>query len=193
MAGQVCVDSNEARKDAWQELKSKCDVLFLLQQLYLFTYSGKTTPDVLQDACRFLKDELDKLLPKFTALSEATSVLFADPKLRLLSVLSEAVPQVFAQPIRSISMAEEALEATRRWAKTMGSHKTEAHDLHLYAMATTVRAATGEYHFAEIVTLIEAAHAAHGAEDEPLDEEALKKRVQRYITRMNLARPTDRS
>jgi hypothetical protein len=44
----------------------------------------------------------------------------------------------------------------------MGSYKTEAHDLHLYAMATSVREATGEYHFAEIVTLIEAAHAAHG-------------------------------
>jgi hypothetical protein len=181
------VDGNKARKDAWQELKSKCDVVFVLQHLYLFTYPGKTTSDVLQDACRFLKDELDKLLPKFSAVSEATSALFADPKLRLLSVLSEAVPQVFAQPIRSIAMAEEAIEATRRWAETMGSYKTEAHDLHLYAMATSVRAATGKYHFPELATLIEAARASSGAEDETFDEGNMKRRVHRYAKRMNLA------
>ena len=182
------VDSNDARKDAWHELKSSCDTLVLINNLYLFTYDGKTSADVLQDAYRFLKEGLDKLLPRYSTLSEDTSTLFNDPKLHLLAVLSEAVPQVFAEPIRSIVMAEAALRATREWAKEMGSYKTEAHDLHLYAMATSVREATGEYHFAEIVTLIEAARAAHGLEDEPLDEEALKKRVQRYITRMNLPR-----
>jgi hypothetical protein len=32
------VDENEALKDAWQKLKSKCDVLLLLRDLHLFTY-----------------------------------------------------------------------------------------------------------------------------------------------------------
>ena len=175
------VDSNDARTDAWHELKSSCDSLVLLNNLYLFRYPGKTSADVLQDAFRFLKQGLDKLLPRYSTLSEDTSTLFNDPKLRLLAVLSEDVPRALAEPIRFIIEAKAVLRAAREWAKEMGSYKTEAHDLHLYAMATSVREATGEYHFAEIVTLLEAARAAHGLKDEPLNEASLKKRVQRYI------------
>lgn len=92
------VDSNDARKDAWHELKSSCDTLVLINNLYLFTYLGKTSADVLQDAYRFLREGLDKLLPRYSTLSDDTSTLFNDPKLRLLAVLSEAGPQVFAEP-----------------------------------------------------------------------------------------------
>jgi hypothetical protein len=182
------VDKNMIRTQAWEKLKSKCDALLLLHHLYLFTYFGTTTADVLQDSCRFLRKELDRLLPKCGALREDVSTVLNHPKLRLLSVLSEAVPQVFAEPLRSFAMAEGALRATRYWAEKMGSHKTEAHDLHLYALAASVLAATGEYHFPHLATLIEAARVAHGARHESVDEGVLKQRVQRYITRMHLAR-----
>lgn len=183
------VDSDDVRTDAWHELKSSCDTLVLINNLYLFGYPGKTSADVLQDTFRFLKQGLDKLLPRYSTLSEDTSTLFNDPKLLLLAVLSEDVPRALAEPIRFIVEAKAVLRAAREWAKEMGSYKSEAHDFHLYAMATSVREATGEYHFAEIVTLLEAARAAHGFRDDPLNEASLKKRVQRYITRMNLPRP----
>jgi len=183
------VDSNESRTQAWQELKSKCDVLLLLQDLYLFTYPGKIVPDVLKDACRFLKKELDRLIPRYSTLYKHTSDLFTHANLRLLGELSDAVSVLFKEPMHLIATAQRELDVIRMWAEKMGSYKTEAHDFHLYSMATRVRKATGEYHFSELTTLTEAALAAHGAPDEEaLDQWTLERRVQRYVTRMNLPR-----
>jgi hypothetical protein len=183
------VRKDEIRAQAWQKLKSKCDMPLLLEHLYLFTCFGRTTGDVLQDAFRCLKEGLDGLLPKYRKTYEETAALFADPKLQLLTVLSEAVPQLFAEPLRSIALCELGLKATREWAEQVSSYKTEPHDFHLYIMATSVHAATGRYHFRELATLIETAKLAHGARHDTIDEGGLKRRVQRYAKRMNLARP----
>jgi hypothetical protein len=148
---------------------------------------------VLQDAFRFLRQGLDGLLPKYRKIYEETSALFGDPKLQLLSVLSEAMPQVFAEPLHSIAMAELALKATRDLAETMSSYKTDAHDFHLFAMAASVRAATGQYHFSELATLVEAARVAHGGRYDPIDANVLKRRVERYAKRMNLSRQSARN
>jgi hypothetical protein len=179
---------DEIRIQEWEKLKYKCDVVVLLQHLYLFTYFGKTTADVLQDACRFLKDELDKLLPKCSALCEDMSTLFNHPKLRILTVLSPKMQPTLAEPETLIRNAEDELWVMRQWAEKMGSYKTEAHDFHLYMLATNVRTATAEYHFPELTTLIEAALDAHGARFDSIREDALKRRVERYIKRMNLPR-----
>ena len=189
------VAANKSRTDAWQELKSRCDVLLLLQDLYLFTYpedsehaAKKTTADVLKDSCRFLKEELDKLIPRYGTLHKDTSELFADPKLRLLGVLSGEINTLFEEPITLLQTAQQELKVMRNWAEKMGSLKTEANDAYLYSLATRVRKSTGEYHFPELTTLVEAALAAHGeADEEALDHETLERRVQRYIKRMNLS------
>ena len=183
------LDKYEIRIQAWEELKSRCDVLWLLKDLYLFTYPGRTTPDVWKGACRFLKDKLDNLIPRYGTLHKHTSDLFNDPKLRFLGVLNKEMSVFFKEPMNLIATAQKELEVVRNWAEKMGSYKTDAHDLHFYAMATSIRAATGEYHFSELTTLIEAALAAHGAEgEEPFDEKTLERRVQRYAKRMNLDR-----
>ena len=182
----LAVDKNSIRTQAWEKLKSKCDVLLLLQHLYLFTYFGKTSADVLQDAFRFLKAGIDGLIPKYSKTCKDTSELFDDPKLGLITVLSKQIRPLFEEPMRLLRIAEQELLAMRQWAEQMGSHKTDAHDLDLYAMATSVRAATGQYHFPELAKLIEAARIAHGGRDEPVDEGVMKRRVERYAKRMNL-------
>lgn len=184
----IAVDENKSRTQAWNQLKSRCDSLVLLNCLYLFTYFGKTTPDVLQDASRFLREGLDKLLPKYENLYEETSNLIDDPKQRLFGVLKQEMIPAFKEPTHFLRTAQKELAIMRDWAAQMGSYKTEARDFHLYNMATSVRTATGSYHFTQLATLIEAARVAHGAKDEPVNEENLKKRVERYITRMNLPR-----
>jgi hypothetical protein len=192
------VASDDSRTAAWEKLKLSCDVVKLLFDLYLFTYpedaqtaKNKTTADVLKDSCRFLKNELDKLINTQDTFYKNASELFNTPKLKLLRSLSRKINTVFDEPLKLMETAQRELKLIRNWAEKMGSLKTEAKDLYLHSMATRVREATGEYHFPELTTLAEAALAAHGgADEEPLDEEALTKRVQRYITRMNLTRPT---
>jgi hypothetical protein len=61
---------DDIRPQAWDELKSKCNVLILLKELYLFTHSGKTSADVIQNACGFLKEKLDKLLSNYKKLQK---------------------------------------------------------------------------------------------------------------------------
>ena len=181
------VDKVPIRTQAWEKLKFKCDISKVVRCLYLFTHSGTTSADVVQDAWRFLKDGLDGLLPKYSNISEDTSTLFNHPKLRLLTVLSNKVPQVFVKPMQSIATAEQTLETIRAWAEKMGSYKTDAHDIDLYEMATIVRSATGKYHFPELATLVEAARIAHGKTKDHPDEDVLRRRVHRFISRMNLA------
>src|ERR1035437_506 len=96
------VAADDSRTEAWQELKSRCDVLLLLQDLYLFTYpedaqdaEKKTTADVLKDSCRFLKEELDKLIQRYDTLYKDTSELVRDPKLKLPEVLSSEISTLF--------------------------------------------------------------------------------------------------
>jgi len=189
---------DENRFKAWETLKSACNgnVLPILYNLYLFTYptvsrrgEDKTTADVLRDATRFLKDELDKLIARYGTLHKDTSDLLNDPKLKFLGVLSTDIAALFREPANWLSLAKTELIAVRNWAERIGSLKTEVRDLYLYSMATHVRRTAGEYHFSEITTLIEAAFAAHGwADEEPLDEKNLERRVQRYVKRMNLSR-----
>lgn len=194
--GQV-VAADKPRFDAWQKLlKLKCDVLALMRDLFLFTHpedaqhaKTKTTPDVLKDSCRFLKEELDKLIPKYGTLHKHTSKLFADPKLKLLSVLSKETSVLFSEPTNLMDTAQQELNIMRDWAGKMASLKTGAKDFYLYSMAVRLRQSTGEYHMLDLTALIEAALAAHGGTDEEvLDHDNLERRVQRYADRMNLPR-----
>jgi hypothetical protein len=135
--GKVVV-ADENRTEAWKELESRCDVLLLLQDLYLFTYpedsehaAKKTTADVLKDSFRFLKEELDKLIPRYGTLHKNTSELFADPKLKLLGELSSEISTLFKEPIAFLQTAQQELKGMRNWAEKMASLKTEANDLYL--------------------------------------------------------------
>jgi hypothetical protein len=185
------VASNESRFKAWQELNAKCDVPWLLITLYLFTYrqvsqqaEKKTAAEVFRDSCRFFKEELDRLIQRYSTLHEDTSELFADAKLKPLFLLSDERSALFRQPLNFMGLVLRELKTVRNWAQKMGSLKTEANDLYLYSMARRVREATGEYHFPEITTLVEAALAAHGGIDkEALDHKTLERRVQRFIKR----------
>ena len=69
-----------------------------VKELYLFTYTGKTSANVLQEACRFLKEELDKLLPKYGKLHKKTSTLFDHPKLASQTVAQAAQLVKTAEP-----------------------------------------------------------------------------------------------
>lgn len=187
------IAANKTRTAAWEELKFKCDIQLLLRDLYLFTYpedaehaEKKTTADVLKDSCRFLKDELDKLIRRYGTLHKHTSKLFVDPKLKLLAVLSKETSALFSEPTNLMDTAQQELKIIRKWAEKMASLKTDAKDVYLYSMATRLRESTGEYHMQEVTTLAEAALAAHGRADEELDHDNLERRVQRYADRMNL-------
>src|ERR1700677_538036 len=92
-----------------------------VKELYLFTYTGKTSANVLQEACRFLKEELDKLLPKYGKLHKKTSTLFDRPKLRLLTVMSKSLSQIFEEQKCSLAMVEQKLELIRAFAEPNGS------------------------------------------------------------------------
>lgn len=190
------VASNESRTRAWQELTAKCDAPLLLINLYLFAYTQvaqpsekKTAADVFKDSCRFLKEELDRLIQRYSTLHKDTSELFADAKLKPLFLLSDERRALFRQPLNFMGLVLSELKTMRNWAEKMGSFKTEANDLYLYSMARRIREATGEYHFSEITTLVEAALAAHGGiDEETLDHKTLERRVQRFIKRMNVRR-----
>jgi hypothetical protein len=190
------IAEDKDRAEAWKELKFKCDVQLLLRDLYLFTYPAdaqhakkNTAADVLKGSCRFLKEELDKVIRKYGTLHKHTSKLFADPKLKLLAVLSKETSSLFSEPINLMDTAQKELKIMREWAEKMASLKTNAKDVYLYSMATRLRESTGEYHMPELTTLTEAALAAHGGTDEePLDHDNLERRVQRYVERMNLPR-----
>jgi len=141
---------NEIQSQAWDELKFNCDALMLLKDLYLFTYIGKTSADVLQSACRFLKEELDELLPKYRTIHEKTSTLFNHPKLRLLTVMSKGLSQMFAEQSHSLAVIEQKLELLRELGSQKGSYNTDSRTFHLYGMATTVHEGTGRYHYREL-------------------------------------------
>jgi hypothetical protein len=187
------VAADTPRVDAWEELKFKCDVPLLLRDLYLFTYpedaehaKKKTAADVLKDSCRYLKDELDKLIEKYGTLHKHTSELFADPKLKLLAVLSKEISALFSEPMNLMDTAQQELKILREWAEKMASLKTEANDVYLYSMAARLRESTGEYHMPELTFLVEASLAAHGeADEEALNYKSLERRVQRYADRIN--------
>ncbi len=178
---------NKIRSQAWDELKFRCDTLMLLKELYLFTYMGKTSADVLQSACRFLKEELDKLVPQCKRLRENTSTLFKNPKLRLLTVMSEGLAQMFTEQSHSLAVVEQKLELLRELGRQKGSYKPDSRTFHLYGMATTVHTGTGKYHYRELAKLTEAARIAHGEEEDDVgvDVDALKRRAERYMERMN--------
>ena len=129
---------SKVRFEAWCELKSKCDVLQLLQELYLFTCFGKTSANVRQDACRFLKKELDKLIPKYGRVHKNASTLFNHPKLRLLTAMSKGLSQIFEEQRHSFAMLQQTLEFLRAFAKQTGSYKADARTFHLYGMAAIV-------------------------------------------------------
>jgi hypothetical protein len=178
---------NKIRSQAWDELKFRCDALMLLKDLYLFTYIGKTSADVLQSACRFLQEELDRLVPGCRTLHEKTSILFNHPKLRLLTVMSEGLSQIFADQIHSLAVVEQKLELLRELGRQKGSYKPDSRTFYLYGMATTVHAGTGKYHYRELARLTEAARIAHGEKEKDVgvDVDALKRRAERYIKRMS--------
>ena len=190
------VASDKNRTKAWQKLEAKCDVPLLLINLYFFAYTQvsqqaekKTAADVFKDSCRFLKEELDKLIQRYSTLHNDTSELFAGAKLKPLFLLSDERSKLFRQPLDYMGLVLRELKTMRNWAEKMGSLKTDANDLYLYSIARRVREATGEYHFSEITTLVEAALAAHGGIDkETLDHKTLERRVQRFIKRMNVRR-----
>jgi hypothetical protein len=189
---EVAGDDTRTRFDAWQKLKLKCDFLLLVRNLYLFTYpkdaqhaKKKTTADVQKDSCRFLKEVLDKLIPRYATLHKRTSKLCADPKLKLVSVLSEEASALFSELLNLTNK----LKNMRRWAAKMASLKTDARDIYLYSMAVSLRESTGEYQMSDLQTLIEAALAAHGQpHKDVVDAENLKRHVQRFVKRMNLPR-----
>lgn len=158
------VAGDVTRTQAWERLKTKCDVLLLLNDLYLFTYpeesehgTKKTTADVLKNACRFLMEELDKLIPRYGTLQEKAAEVFADPKLKLVGVLSSDMSGLFNEPMALMKTAEQELRIVRNWAAKMASLKTDGNDLYLYSMAARVRKSTGKFHFGELMTLTEAA------------------------------------
>ncbi len=188
------IEADEHRFDALQKLMSKCDVLLLMPDLYLFTYpeesqraKKRTAADAFKDSCRYLK-ELDKLVPRYATLHKRTSKVFARRKLKLLRVvLSKEVSALFSEPATFIDIAQQQLKGMRQWAGKMASLKTDINDVYLWLMAARLRESTGEYHMTELATLVEVALAAHGEQDKA-DEDMLKQRVQRYAKRMNIPR-----
>jgi hypothetical protein len=188
------VANDVSRTQAWETVKTHRDIFLILNDLYLFTYpeesehgTKRTAADALKDSCRFLKEKLDKLIPRYGTLHEATAGVFADPKLKLLGVMSGDLGKMLGEPVALLKTAERELKVLRDWAEKQGSNKTYANDFYLYKIAERIRQSTGEYHYEELTTLTEAALAAHGgADQEALDRKTLERRVQRFITRNNL-------
>lgn len=176
------------------DIKTKCDALLLLTDLYLFTYPDrsehgkkKTAADAIKNSYRVLKQELDKLIPRYGTLLKNTSELCSDPKLKILNILINDLNEILNEPMALLKTAQKELQLVRDWAGQMGSLKTKAKHFYLYSMATRLHKSTGKYYYGELTTLTDAALAAHGGTDnDALDQKTLEREVQRYINRMNL-------
>jgi hypothetical protein len=89
-----------------------------------------------------------------------------------------------AEELRSIVAAKKHAEQIREYTVSWGSKKTNPRDWYLFLMASEMESKTGNRGIPALMKFIDAARQAHGDMDEFLDEESLKKRIQRYRRRL---------
>ena len=188
---KAVTEGGSEAKLAWDTVKGKCDIVVLTTSLYLMTYRGKTDADILQDACRVWKEEIDKLkfLSKYNSLCEELSALRDNPKLKVLVALDKRIGTLLNDPAQLLGDAKGILEVCREWAASKCHEQIDPHDLHLYKMAHMLKAATGEYHLAELAPLIGAASVAQLADNirhDTVSAENIKRRLLRFKERWNL-------
>lgn len=183
------LNDDVGRAQTWAKFTSQCDERRLLIRLFLFSHPDETALDLLAEAWRVLAKEIDRLIPTCTsAMSRFVT------KAKLVQQMDSDVKAIFEKQVNLIEMTRAHLSNTRELAKRMGSgkpdardsRKAHARDFYLYAMAREAHKATGHDQFGDLVTLLGIAFAAHGKRDKPLNEASWRRRLQRYIKRMNL-------
>ena len=185
------LDKEKLRAQAWQKVTSQCDQRRLLIRLFLFSHPDETALDRLADAWRVLAKEIDRLIPTCTnAMSRFIT------RAKHVQQMDSDVMAIFEEQVNLVEVTRAHLSNTREWARRMSSRKpdardsrkTHARDFYLYAMVREAHEATGVDHFGDLVTLLGIAFAAHGKRDKTPDAASWKRRLQRYIERMNLPR-----
>ena len=183
------LEDDADRAQTWAKLTSQCDERRLRSRLFLFSHPDETALDLLAEAWRVLAKEIDGLIPRcINAMSKFIT------RAKLVQKMDSDVRAIFEDQVNVIEMTRAHLSNTRELARRMGYRKpdarsrkkTHARDFYLYAMAREAHKATGHDQFGGLVTLLGIAFAAHGKRDQPLNEASWRRRLQRYIKRMNL-------
>ena len=182
------IDSEPLRATAWNELSEICDRWqsdicggsLLTEFLYLFTCRS-TVQHQKQEATPLLERELDRLLSAYERLSWSILRLQLRRKLRPCSVY---MSEWFQEELLHLQRAKESLNRHREFfAAHRESVKTDPRDWYLYFIASKLMEATGSYQLPKIISLIDAASAAHGEHTHLYTALGLKKRIQRFTKR----------
>lgn len=181
-AQEIAREDNKNNVDAWNTLKDKCDTSFIIELLYLLTYRGTCRADEDKDAYRLFITEVEKIIPKYDRLGDEIRSLMENPK---LSSPMAYIGHDLEQQVKILQEAKERLEAVRDSNVKWCSYKRSARDWYLLLLAGTVKDATGSFHIEALATLIQSALAAHQERSDTINEEAVRKRIQRWIRFMN--------
>ena len=167
--------------EAWRALEKKCDTSWIIELLYLLTFRGKCRVELNQDAYHATIAELEKLIVAYGKLRDHIVALVED------SHLSSPMAYIggdLLKEIRALEESKKRLKTLRDASEKWGSYKRNMRDWYLFLLAAEVINATGRSHVKELASLIETARAAH-KERTVADEDALKKRIQRWMHLVN--------
>ena len=182
------IESEPLRTTAWRVLSEICDkwesdicgASLLTEFLYLFT-SRFTLQHRQQEVTPVLVRELDRLLLAYEKLSSSIMRLQLRRDLRVRSVY---MSEWFQEELQHFQSARESLNWHRNFvAAYRESVKTDPRDWYLYFIASKLMKATGSYQLPKLISLIDAASAAHGEHTHLHTALGLKKRIQRYANR----------
>jgi len=170
--------------EAWRMLEEKLrndDLGFLIELLYLFTVRKDTYVDWSRDSYRVLKVALDSIVPTYDDLIEQFSALIesSDAKRALLY-------HGFYEDLRSLDACRKHAEEVRNESAFRGSNRTNTRDWYLHLMVVEMERATRTHQISALLDLLNAAWAANDEKTGLLDEETLRKRVQRFRKRRGL-------
>ena len=172
--------------EAWRALEKKCDTSWIIELLYLLTFRGKCRVELDQDAYHAVSVELGKLIAAYKKLGD-------DLVVALVENFRHSTPLAYMggdllNEIRALEQSKKRLEILRDANKKWGSYKRNMRDWYLFLLAAEVIKATGRSHVKELASLIETARAAH-KERTVADEDALKKRIQRWTDFLKVRLP----
>jgi len=168
--------------NAWRTLEKKCDTSWIIELLYLLTLRGKCLADQNQDVYHALIAEVEKIIAKYEKLRDDIVALVQNSR---LSFPMTYIGCDLLKEIRTLEESKKRLETLRDANEKWGSYKRNSRDWYLFLLAAQVINATGRSHVKELASLIESARAAHKERTGVGDEDALKKRIQRWAEFLN--------
>lgn len=176
------IAGDESRKRAWNTLKRKCDTSFIIDLLYAFTRRAEVQVDQDREEANQTKEALDRTLKGYDKLRDEIQGIICNPEFSS-SVNHHRVE--FDRQLQFLRGSRQHMQALRDILAKWGSRKRDPRDWYLLLLSKHTMEAEGSRHDSELITLIEAAYAAHGKTRRVVTEATIAKQLLRTVRWLN--------